>query len=289
MKVKRGLCSPLSLPLEQPWLPQRSLGFRFPLTLPEKRSQQWRETTRKGEKSKKSWFTWIQLSLAGCLNLAKTARLSRMDIKLLWGQRSARRRAALYASHLLMSSSSIRGVTWGLHPAKRQSGLTTGLHLWPCRPLLPPFCGQTDVCGPPELLPDTKACSPFVLNLTLNIPSSSSSSLDSTFPSFSAFFHSLGCQELNDTAELAHCYGNRFVIGRVDWGRVWNVCGWGHGVLGGWVRGLQGLVVGMVSRLLSILLLSLYSLSLLVVWRHSHPLAFFSGPFVEGRSREVSP
>lgn len=51
---------------------------------------------------------------------------------------------------------------------------------------------------------------------------SSSEFTSATLPSLLLFFHSLSCQELNDTAELAHRYGNRFVIGpRERLERLW--------------------------------------------------------------------
>lgn len=91
---------------------------------------------------------------------------------------------------------------------------------------------------PPELLlPNPKAHLAFVLTgILLHISPSSSSHSRSALPSLSVFFHSLRCQELNDTAELTGCYGNRLVIGQEDRRRVRNDCGWGcESWLSGWV------------------------------------------------------
>lgn len=110
-----------------------------------------------------------------------------------------------------------------------------------------PFWEQTHcLWNPQNYSPMNKTLFCLCINwhFTPHIPSSSSFLAGSTLPSLSVFFHSLCCQELNDTAELAHCYGNRFVIGRVDWGRVWNDCGWGHWVLAGWVGGCWGWLGG---------------------------------------------
>lgn len=91
---------------------------------------------------------------------------------------------------------------------------------------------------PPELLlPNPKAHLAFVLTgILLHISPPSSSHSRSALPSLSVFFHSLRCQELNDTAELTGCYGNRLVIGQEDRRRVRNDCGWGcESWLSGWV------------------------------------------------------
>lgn len=146
-----------------------------------------------------------------------------MEIKPLRGQRSAQWRAALSASHLPSPAAASE--------ASREASIQLSDNLAWLQVSIP------DPAGLISRHSEDKLMFSLCINwyLTPHIPSSSSSSLGSTFPSLSAFFHSLCCQEFNDTAELAHCYGNRFVIGRVDWGRV------GHGVLGGdmkcWVGG----------------------------------------------------
>lgn len=85
----------------------------------------------------------------------------------------------------------------------------------------------------------------FVLSgiLTPCFPTPSSSPrLSPALSSLLVFFHSLGCQELNDTAEQTGCHGNKLVIGQGDWSRVQSDCGWGRVALacspawlGGWV------------------------------------------------------
>jgi len=124
---------------------------------------------------------------------------------------------------------------WGLRPAEWQSGVTTG----PCKSPLPPAAPGANlddshrytlnIASP--LYP--KACLAFVLtDIFLLIFPSPPLPLSLDLSSLLLFFHSLRCQEVNDTAEQTGCYRNRLVIGQEDWGRVWNDCGWGHGVLG---------------------------------------------------------
>lgn len=126
--------------------------------------------------------------------------------------------------------------------AEWQSALAVGLCWQPCK-LWPPttqsLLSTNNAFAPkmPKLL--------FVLSgiLTPCFPTPSSSPrLSPALSSLLVFFHSLGCQELNDTAEQTGCHGNKLVIGQGDWSRVQSDCGWGRVALacspawlGGWV------------------------------------------------------